>query len=603
MRTGSVLIVLMVLLLTGGAARLALVEFSQGDVLRARAERQETSQRTIPALRGEILDTRGRVLAGTAHRPSVYADPAEIADPGFAAYSVAPVLGLDPAELAWLLQNPPAGQPRFVWLERGISDDELEALRGLLRARGLTGFGIRYEPARVYPQGCIAPHVLGFVGMDIAETPDGVRYEDLRGLEGLEAMFDERLRGTPGRRCATVDVSRRRVRSQTTRYLPARNGQTLVLTIDAFLQGLVQEKLGAALAEHKGEWGTAVVMDPHSGEVLAMATMPDFDPATPLPGEDGPAVPPEELKERWRNRAVTDAYEPGSIFKPFVAACAIDDGIVRLDDTLKINGPTHSFGGRVIHDTHAYGKLAVHEIISKSSNIGMGLIGARCGMERLNEYVRSFGFGQLTGIRLPGEQAGLLMPLDDWNPGYSPQSIPIGQEIAATPIQVVTAFSAFCNDGLLLRPRIVRGVIGPDGETAADYSEPVVVRRVLSAETVAAFRDAALVEVVQAGTGKKAQLADYQVFGKTGTAQIARLGGGGYVPGAYVASFVGGAPAADPRIAVLVSIYKPRGKSYYGGTVAAPVVREIIAETLAYMQVSPRPVDAAEALALGGRWP
>ena len=218
----------------------------------------------------------------------------------------------------------------------------------------------------------------------------------------------------------------------------------------------------------------------------------------------------------------------------------------------------------------------------------MGMVGAKCGMERLYRYVRALGFGDITGVGLPGEHTGLVQDFSRWNPSFSPQSIPIGQEIAITPIQIVTAFSVFCNGGVLYRPRIVRGIIGPDGETLADYSRPVAVRRVIDERTADVFRKQALVETVTEGTGKTAKLDEYQVFGKTGTAQIARQGGGhGYLPGKYVGSFVGGAPSDHPRVVALVSIYKPSKEGYYGGTVAAPAVKEILADTLAYMRVPP----------------
>jgi cell division protein FtsI (penicillin-binding protein 3) len=367
------------------------------------------------------------------------------------------------------------------------------------------------------------------------------------------------------------------------------DGATLVLTIDAYIQQVTQKVLGETVAKYGAEWGAAVVFDPQSGEVLAMATMPDYDLSAPVPPgfAEMSEAKQEEFRARWRNRAVTDCFEPGSVFKPFVASCALDEGLVRIDEVFAVNGPVRNFGRRTIRDTHAYGSLTLHEIISKSSNIGMGMVGGRCGMERLNRYVRSFGYGDITGVGLSGEHTGLVQDFSRWNPSFSPQSIPIGQEIAVTPIQVVTAFSVFCNGGVLLRPRLVRGVIGPDGETLADTSRPIPVRRVLDEHTTEVFRKRALVETVTEGTGKTARLDEYQVFGKTGTAQIARPGGHGYLPGKYVGSFVGGAPSDNPRAVVLVSIYKPSKEGYYGGTVAAPAVKEILAETLAYMQVPP----------------
>jgi cell division protein FtsI/penicillin-binding protein 2 len=421
----------------------------------------------------------------------------------------------------------------------------------------------------------------------VPETATLPAHEDLFGRVGVEAEYDHLLRGTPGLRSSTVDVVRRRLRAE--EYRPAADGGSLVLTIDAFIQQIAQDKLRKAVEDvNKAEWGAAVVMDPQTGEVLAMASIPDFDPTDPAPEgyERLNAEQQIDAQVIWRNRAISDAYEPGSVFKPFVCSCALEEKLVQIDQVFSINGPVHMFGRRSIRDTHPYGSLAVHEIISKSSNIGMGMIGGLAGMERLNRYVRSFGFGDVTGVGLPGEHTGLVQNFDNWNPSFSPQSVPIGQEVAVTPVQIAAGFSVFCNGGVLLRPRIVRGIIGPDGQTIADYSRPIPIRRVLSEDIATMFRQRALVETVTDGTGKMAKLDDYQLFGKTGTAQIAG-GGHGYQSGKYVASFVAGAPSDHPRVVCLVSVYKPSKGSYYGGVVAAPVVKEIIAETLAYLQVPP----------------
>jgi cell division protein FtsI/penicillin-binding protein 2 len=589
MRIGGVLMVLAGLLLAGGGARLAYIETKQGEELRREAGRQQTAQISIPALRGEILDTRGRVLAGTIRRPSIFVDPTLVQDAEFAAYSVAPVLGLDAATLERDLRE--RRDDRFVWLKRRLADGDFQKLEKefdeLIQARRLRAFGVQYEPVRVYPQGSIAPHVVGFVG------------GELQGQGGIELACEQLLAGKPGKRLSTVDVARRRVRAE--ECVPATDGSTIVLTIDSYIQQVTQDKLREAVKKYEAEWGAAVVIDPQSGEVLAMASIPDFDPASAVPPdfEKMSEARQEDVKATWRNRAISDAYEPGSVFKPFIASLALEESVVHIDEVFTINGPEHDFGRRTIRDTHPYASLAVHEIVSKSSNIGMGLIGARLGMERLYRYVRMYGFGDVTGIGLPGEHTGLVQDFSRWNPSFSPQSIPIGQEIAVTPIQIVTAFSVFCNGGVLLRPRIVRGIIGPDGETVADYSRPVPMRRVLDPQTAEMFRRQALVETVTDGTGKLARLDDYQVFGKTGTAQIAGPKGHGYGGGHYVASFAGGAPSDYPRVAALVSIYKPTKGGYYGGVISAPVVKEILAETLAYMQVPPEltPGDGAA----GGR--
>ncbi len=589
---GSFLIVLFTaLLLGGGAYRLVWIERTRGPELRRRADAQHKSARTIAARRGEILDTRGRVLAGTLRRPSVFVDPELVRDPRYAAYSVGPVLGLDAQQLTRDLLTWRDQGDRFVWLKRKLSEPERDSFEQVVDSRRLHAFETQWEPVRVYPQGRLAAHVLGFVGFDRRKQPEtGLVYDDLWGRAGIEGEYDRLLSGKPGHQTLTVDVGRRPVRAAADDYVPAIDGATLVLTLDAYIQEITQKALAAAVTKYGAEWGAAVVMDPQSGEVLAMAVLPDFDPCD--------AVPPnfERLSEQqrtkaqeiWRNRAVSDSFEPGSVFKPFVASCALDEGLVRIDEVFAVNGPTHSFGRRTISDTHAYGSLTLHEIISKSSNIGMGLVGARCGMERLYHYVRLFGFGDITGVGLPGEHTGLVQDFSRWNPSFSPQSIPIGQEIAVTPIQIATGFSVFCNGGVLYRPRIIRGIIGPDGETLEDNSKPIALRRVLDEATSEMFRKRALVETVTDGTAKVAKLDEYQVFGKTGTAQIANIGGGhGYLAGKYVGSFVGGAPSDHPRVVALVSIYKPSKEGYYGGTVAAPAVKEILADTLAYLRVPP----------------
>ena len=579
----------MALLLVGGGVRLARIEQTQGEELRKQAERQHVTTWTIPAQRGDILDCQGRVLAGSIRRPSVFMDPAMIEDPAGTAQSIAPVFGIRSQDLEKEIWE--KREKRFVWVKRDLTDEELTEFNFVRRENKLQGFGVQYESQRIYPYDRMAAQILGFVGA-----------ED-KGLAGVELKYEGVLTGVDGKRTSTVDARRRRVRSTPDTYEPPVDGASVVLTIDAHLQQRTEYHLRNAYEEFKPEWAIAIALDPLSGEVLAMATLPDFDPSKPIPDGLTPKQQ-EEALTRTRNRVIADAFEPGSIFKPFIAGGALGAGVVGIDDMFAVNGPTHQFGSRTIHDVHAYGTLAVHEIISKSSNIGMGMIGSRCGIEKLHEFVREFGFGEATGVELPGEHGGLVHRLQDWT-NYSVQSVPIGQEIGVTPMQLVTAFSVFCNGGVLYQPRVVRGVIGATGETLEDRSAPIEVRRVMSPATAAAFRLKALVETVTDGTGKTAQLADYQVFGKTGTAQVARSDGRGYIPGAYVGSFLGGAPAEAPRVVVLVSIYRPTSGKYYGGTVAAPTVAAIIADTLEYMQV-PREAPAvgrnAESGAGGLAW-
>lgn len=557
--------------LLGGAGWLVRTEIRQGPALRERAAREELRVTTLRAERGSIVDSRGRVLAASIRRPSVFADPALVRNFAFEAAAVAEALDLDPHALeAELLAH---RDKRFRWVERYVSDEEESAVRRLLSERLTRAFGIEQEPKRTYPQGRVAAHLLGFVGADD------------NGLAGVEFALDERLRGRPGRRVSRVDARSRRVQSLPEEFVAPVNGSTLVLTIDLNVQQRVERHLAQAVAEFDAEWGTALVMDPLSGELLASAVVPDFDPARPIPrGARGAAL--RAAEQRLRNRVVADAYEPGSIFKPFIAGPAVDEGLVRIDEPFAINGPVRMWRRRPIHDTHAYSTLRLFEVIGHSSNIGMGLLGDLVGNQRLHEYVRRFGFGDPTGLDLPGEHGGLLAPLRDWT-SFSTQSIPIGQEISATPIQILTAFSAFCNGGILYRPRVVRGVIAADGRIEQDRSRPIAVRRVLTAEGSRLFREEALRFVLTHGNVRHLNLEDYAIFGKTGTAQIARREGGGYEEGAYVGSFVCGAPVEQPRVAVLVSLFHPRGGKYYGGTVAAPTAVRITAETLAYLRVRP----------------
>ncbi len=557
------------LLACGG--RLVALEMRDGPRLRQQAERQQQAWTPIPAQRGDILDSKGRIIAGSIRRPSVYVDPALVDDARFAAHTIAPVLGLDPRGLEESIRE--RSENRFMWVKRLITDDQMNAFIKVRDAKDLRAFVLTYEPQRQYLHDRLASHVVGFVGAE------------QHGLAGIEQTFDEVLSGKDGRRASIVDIHRRRIETQPGDYVAPLDGASVVLTIDVHIQQRVEQHLRNAVEGFASAWGSAVVLDPQSGEVLAMANYPDFSPVQPIPAGLSPAET-EKAKELLFNKAVSGAYEPGSVFKPFVLAPALEDGVTRFGEVFHINGPVHEFGRRTIHDTKTYDALTIEQVISKSSNIGMSMLGERCGATRLYEYVRRFGFGQKTGIDLPGEHEGLLLPLASWS-GYSPQSIPIGQEIAVTPLQLVTAFAALANGGVLYQPRVVRGVIAADGSLIEDRSEPIPIRRVASEQVIRDLRMKALVETVRDGTGTKAAIDGFQVFGKTGTAQVAKKEGRGYEPGKYMGSFVGGAPADNPRAVVVVSLYMPAGRSYYGGTIAAPAAGKILADVLAYMQVPP----------------
>ncbi|MGE3181479.1 MAG: peptidoglycan D,D-transpeptidase FtsI family protein [Phycisphaerae bacterium] len=570
------------LLLIAGAVQLARIEVSQGEQLAARAHRQQTRTVPIPAQRGSILDTQGRILASSLRKPSLFMDAAKLSDVRFAAYTLAPILGEDSAAFAKELEklaqkkNQDGTVDQHIWIRRHLSPAQADLIREVCGPRGLDAFRIQEETIREYPQGTLAAHVLGYLNTE-------------GGKCGIEGRYDSLLSGTPGRSAAIIDESGNRLARIEDEYVQPQHGKSIVLTIDSHIQAIAEQFLNEAVKKFEAEWATAVVMDPRTGEVLALANLPTFDPAQPVPPALQNQV--EKALARTRNRALFDMYEPGSIFKPFVAARAMQDGRTFLGEVFEIDGPVHYFGRRPIQDSHTHDRLTLEQIISESSNIGMGLLGERLGNKKLSEYVSEFGFGRPTEIGLPAEEKGILRPVKKWT-NYSTQSIPIGQEIAVTAIQITTAFCVLANDGVLLRPRIVRGVLSASGNTEEDHSTPIVLARLLDSDVALQFRRAALAETVRSGTGKTAALPDYQVFGKTGTAQVA--GRSGYEQKSYMSSFVGGAPLDQPRAVVLVSLYKPKmAKGYYGSEVAAPVAGKILAETMRYLRVAPDIVPEA----------
>jgi len=564
-------------LLAALAGYLVYIYVESSDPLARRADRMHHMRYPIPAMRGRILDRRLRVLAGSQTVESVFADPKIIRDPAETARRVAEVLGLDREAVYRLLAEHP--DRRFVWLRRRVPPATAEAVRQLR----LRGVGLVTEGRRHYPNGSLAAHVIGFVG---AEE---------QGLEGLERLFDRRLAGTPGEAYVLADVRRRPIWMDPEDFRPARDGQHLVLTIDAVVQAAAEEALAEACRTFKARGGAVVALDPRTGEILAMASVPTFEPARYA---DFPA-------DARRNRAITDTYPPGSSSKPFVAARALDLGLVHFGEVIYCeNG--YWAEARLRDAGHAYGHLTFEQGIIKSSNILFGKVGLRLGNERLHRMLVDFGFGQRTGVWLPGEAPGLVHPLARWT-RLSTTRVPFGQEYAVTVLQMARAFAAFANGGKLLRPRIVRGVLDNRGRTVARLTEPEVVREVMRPATARRLIERALVGVVEEGTGRRCRLPGYRIFGKTGTAQKIDPETGAISHTRFVAWFLAGAPAEDPRLVLAVAVDEPdRSIGYYGGTVAAPVARRIFEEVLPYLGVEPSgPVSPAggggRARLVGGR--
>lgn len=517
--------------------------------LAARARLQHLGKKEIGLRRGSILDRRGRPLAVNVDVESAYFNPRESDDPARAVPAIARAAGLDRKSLAKRLSS----DRGFVWVERKLSTERAERLRGL----GVKGLGFVPELKRIYPKGPMASHVLGSVGID--NQP----------LEGLELAYDRHLQGKPASFLYEKDAGGRPL-SDGEDY--ETGGNSLVLTLDEGLQFIVEKALQEALSKWEAASAAAVMMNPFTGEILALANRPTYDPNHPS----------SSTARARRNRAITDLYEPGSTFKLVMAAGALEEGVVEPEDEFDASKGYIRVGRRAIWDVHNHGVLTFKEVIQASSNVGAIMVGQLLGEEKLYEYARRFGFGEKTGIDLPGESQGVLKPLEEWS-GTTLAAMSIGYEVAVTPLQVLRAYSAVANGGYLVEPHVVSRIISPDGRIAWSYRSDIMVRAI-SGETAETLRGMLESVTRKGGTASEASIDGNSVAGKTGTAKLIDREKGGYSKKRYVSSFVGFVPAEDPRVALIVVVREPKGK-YYGGLVAAPVFREIADSTLAYLDV------------------
>jgi cell division protein FtsI (penicillin-binding protein 3) len=536
--------------------RLAVIQVWDHEWLLAKARDMENATVALPAQRGMVLDREGRVLAVTMAAPSVTVNPRAVAaeERGAVAARLARILKIDEAELREKL-----AQPRyFAWVERKVTEAEADAVR---QAR-LPGVTITTETVRRYPYGRSLCHVLGYVGLDG------------HGLEGVEAEFDKVLAGTPGEEFVHKDGLGRTMGGPDVWVKPPANGRSVMLTIDMRIQQVAEEELAAACEKHKPEAAAAVVLDPWTGDVLAMACWPPFDP------ENYKATP----EARRRNLAVVVCLEPGSTFKPFVAAGALEQGVVRAETKFDCHQGVYVIGGRTLHDAHGYGILTVRDIIAYSSNIGMAQIGARMGPDMIYAYLRAYGFGQKTGIELPGESAGMLHHPRNWGK-LTISSVPMGQEVAVSPLQLTSGFCVFANGGWRVKPRIFAGMKDAEGRRLLQGPPAPVFERALQESTAKLMCSDLLAGVVERGTAHSVAIDGYPMAGKTGTAQLSHEGARGYEAGAYAAAFVGIAPVESPRYVIGVVCKKPSGGSYYGGVVSAPAVAKIAERSLSMFRI------------------
>ena len=513
------------------------------------ASRQHGRSIDVDPRRGTIFDRNGAELAMSIDVDSVFAVPSEIPDQETTAQILAKVLDLDPQELLARIKS----QRNFAWVKRRVDGDVSERVRAL----NLHGIYFRKEPKRFYPKRDLAAQTIGYVGVDD------------EGLGGLEREFDDDLRGMPGREMIFVDARRKwygRVEQQPD------PGQNLVLTLDTTIQYIVEKELEHGMEETKAVAGTVIVQNPRTGEILALANRPTFNPNV------FNSVPKEALK----NRAVSDVYEPGSVFKTVTYSAAIEQGVVKPADMVDCQGGAISVFGMTIHDAHKMGVMTIAEAYAHSSDVAAVKTGMKLGDVRFDGFVRAYGFGAQTGIELPGESRGLKKPVNRWSK-VSIAAMAMGQEIGVTAVQVVSMVSTIANDGVYTPPRIVAGELPPNAGPKPVVFRPAQQHRVISTMTAAQMKKM-MESVVLDGTARRAILDGYTVAGKTGTAQKVDPATGAYSKTKYVASFVGFAPVNNPAITIAVILDSAQGL-HQGGQVSAPVFRRIAQQVLEYLHV------------------
>lgn len=563
-----------VLAMFGLTIRLGYIQIVKGEELKKGALEQWTKGIYINAKRGTIFDRNGKKLAISVSSHTVWASPADIKDPANTAKKIAEVLSLDESEVYEKITK----DINVIKIKQWISMEETKKLRDL----NLSGIEIVDDNKRFYPYGEFASHIIGFTDIDN------------NGLYGIERTFDKYLSGTQGMWVKTEDARGVEMPYGGEKIYDPEDGLNVVLTIDETIQHFVEKYAKKKLMETNAENVSIIVMEPSTGDILAMTNMPQYDPNTPREPLDEKtkreweSLSQEELQKRWydmwRNFSINDSYEPGSTFKVIVAAAALEENAVQVNSTFYCNGFVTDIPGAVLKCARWYnphGHQTFEEGLENSCNVVFVDVGRRLGKEKLYEYVKAFGFGEKTGIELTGEQAGIIPVNTNIIKEVNLATMSYGHGIAVTPIQLITAVSAIANGGKLMTPRLVSQLVDSEGNVVKTF-EPEVKRQVISegtAETLLKLMEGAVSE----GTGSNAYVPGYRVAGKTGTAQ--KIIDGRYAPGKYIGSFVAIAPANDPKIAVLVIVDEPEG-IYYGGSVAAPIAGDLIEETLNYLEVS-----------------
>lgn len=598
---------LLVVMLCGAFALLALrlvdLQVLRHDELRVRAQQNTVRRFQIQPRRGDILDVHGNLLASSSMVKSVCANPSLIGNrQAEVARAIAPLLGLNEGALYQkLLQTNRVNEkgetvPRlYVALTNRVAPEVWEKVRQTMAKlsvpdmdnrklttpeksflQGLRLRAIAVDPTddqvRKYPNAALAAHVLGFVGRN-ADT-NSADYGQMIGVDGIEKTFDEKLAGSPGWRVTEKDGHGNELVALRDQDVPARDGFNVVLTIDSVVQNMLEEALQDGIEKFAPKNITGIILRPRTGEILAMASLPDYDP------NKVPSDP--ELR---RNRLIGDVCEPGSTFKIVVVSGAVEDRVVTMRDIINCDNGAFSFAGHTLHDAHGgHGLLSVENVITKSSNIGAAKIGIKLGEQRLYDHMCDFGFGMPTGIPLPAESRGILHPVNKWSK-VSIAQIPMGHGVAVTRLQMAMAMAALANKGNLMRPMLVNRVEDSAGKVVTQY-QPQRVRQVVSEATAEQMVKALKTVVAPGGTAPMASLTNYTVAGKTGTAQKPGPKGG-YSSDKYVSSFIGFFPADDPQICISIVLDEPGRNGYYGGVVAAPIFREVARNVASYLHVVP----------------
>jgi cell division protein FtsI (penicillin-binding protein 3) len=517
-------------------ARAFDLQIRQHEELSANAQKEFMRKIEVPPRRGIIFDRNLEELAVSLDTDSIGVRPAKISDLRTVSASLAAALQEDPRLLLQRLQS---AKSSYVWVARKVSPDKANAVRAL----NLEGIDLTNEPKRFYPHSELACHILGFAGIDA------------NGLEGLEKRYDSELKGSARTTAGMKDALGRVIHLQPKDYAAIPEGENLVLTIDKNLQYQVEKILAATVAKYKAVSGQAIVMASSSGEIWAMASVPAFDP------NNFSQYPPEF----YRNRVVADVFEPGSTFKIFVAAAALNQGRIPLKQTFFCENGQWQIAGRLIHDTHPHGNLTMSEIIKYSSNIGAAKLGQMVGAEDLNKTIRAFGFGRPVGIDLPAESSGMLRKLSP-NRLVDLANLCFGQGVAVTGIQLITAVNAVANGGVLLKPHLLKAVIDRNAQLLKEIA-PEQITRVMEPEAAAILTDMMTGVTQSGGTAAHIKVGNTRIAGKSGTAQKAIAGG--YSNDDYIASFVGFLPAENPQLTIMVQIDSPRGR-HFGSVVAGP---------------------------------